>query len=174
MPALSTPRMAAGFKVEPVPGMNEPTGANTPFRPARAFGAPHTTCSRSAPVSTTQTRSLSAFGCGRASITSATTKSRKAAPRSITASTSRPIIVSLSAISTAEASVSRWSFSQDSENFTGTAPSPSRWRGPLPLPVGEGSLRAAASEPSPAGEGASGRERVRAARARHHPATSDG
>ena len=100
MPALSTPRMVAGFKVDPVPGMNVPTAANTPFRPARAFGARHTTCSRSAPVSTTQTRSLSAFGCGRVSITSATTKSRKAPPRSITASTSRPIIVSLSAIST--------------------------------------------------------------------------
>ena len=80
MPLLSTPRIAVAFKVIPVPGMKEPTGANTPFRPARAFGAPHTTCRRSPPISTTQTRNLSAFGCGLASMTLPTTKSRKRGP----------------------------------------------------------------------------------------------
>ncbi len=54
-----------------------PTGANTPFIPARAFGAPHTTWSRSLPVSTSQTLSLSALGCFSHLITSATRNGAK-------------------------------------------------------------------------------------------------
>ena len=47
-----------------LPGMKAPGGTNTPFMPARAFGAPHTTCTGSpVPVSTMHTRSRSAFGC---------------------------------------------------------------------------------------------------------------
>ena len=64
MPRLSTPRIVPTPSVMSLPGMKVPGGANTPFMPVRAFGAPHTTCTGSpAPVSTMQTRSRSAFGC---------------------------------------------------------------------------------------------------------------
>ena len=46
-----------------MPGMVVPGGAKTPFMPVRALGAPHTTSTCSVPVSTTQSLSLSAFGC---------------------------------------------------------------------------------------------------------------
>ena len=72
MPRLSTPRMVPTPSVMFLPGMKAPGGTNTPFMPARAFGAPHTTCTGSpSPVSTMQTRSRSAFGCCSAEITRA-------------------------------------------------------------------------------------------------------
>ena len=74
IPQLSTPLIFAFLRTTPVPGMVVPTGAKTPFMPVRALGAPHTTSTRSAPVSTTQSLSLSAFGCGFASTTWATVK----------------------------------------------------------------------------------------------------
>ena len=94
-----------------------PTGANTPFSPARAFGAPHTTCRRSVPVSTSQTWSLSALGCFSHLSTCATRNGASAAAGSNTSSTSSPMRVSVSAISATDASVSRCSFSQDRVNF---------------------------------------------------------
>ena len=69
MPLESTPRITPFLRSSLVPGMKLPTGANTPFMPVRALGAPHTTCTTPLPVSTLQTRSLSAFGCCTASTT---------------------------------------------------------------------------------------------------------
>ena len=118
MPALCTPRISPTFRVTPLPGMKLPAGANTPFRPVRAFGAPQTTDTRvPSPASTRQTRSRSAFGCGTASTTWAMRNGARAAPRSCTPSSSRPIRVSVSVISTSEAVVSRCVFSQDRVNF---------------------------------------------------------
>ena len=69
MPFDSTPRIADFLSSTPVPGILTPAWAKTPFMPVRAFGAPQTTCSFSLPVSTMQTRSLSAFGCFSAETT---------------------------------------------------------------------------------------------------------
>ena len=72
MPRLSTPRIVPTPRVMFLPGMNVPGGENTPFMPARALGAPHTTCTGSPdPVSTMHTRSRSALGCCSAEITRA-------------------------------------------------------------------------------------------------------
>ena len=43
MPRLSTPRILPTASVMFLPGMKVPGAANTPFMPARALGAPHTT-----------------------------------------------------------------------------------------------------------------------------------
>ena len=71
MPRLSTPRMVPTPSVMFLPGMKVPGGENTLIRPARAFGAPQTTCTGAppSPVSTMQTRRRSAFGCCSAEIT---------------------------------------------------------------------------------------------------------
>ena len=69
IPQLSTPLIFAFLSTMPVPGMVVPGGAKTPFMPVRALGAPQTTSTCSLPVSTTQSLSLSAFGCCRASTT---------------------------------------------------------------------------------------------------------
>ena len=80
MPFESWPRMLPAFSSSSIPGTQAPTGAKTPFMPARAFGAPHTTCTGSPlPVLTMQTRSLSASGCCSAEITSATVKGARRA-----------------------------------------------------------------------------------------------
>ena len=123
MPALRTPRISPTFSVMPVPGMNVPGGANTPFMPVRAFGAPQTTRTVPSPVSTVQTRSRSAFGCGTASITRAMRNGARAAPRSSTPSSSRPMRVSVSVICSSVASVSRCVFSQERVNFIAHTPS---------------------------------------------------
>ena len=47
MPFEASPRIVPAFSSMPVPGMYVPGGANTPFMPVRAFGAPHTTCTGS-------------------------------------------------------------------------------------------------------------------------------
>ncbi len=44
MPRLSTPRMVPTSSVMFLPGMKVPGAENTPFMPARALGAPQTTC----------------------------------------------------------------------------------------------------------------------------------
>ncbi len=118
MPRLSTPRILPTPSVMFLPGMKAPGGTNTPFMPARALGAPHTTCTGSpAPVSTMHTRSRSAFGCRSAEITRAMMNGASILPRSATLSTSSPIMVSLSAIAASGASVSRCSLSQARVNF---------------------------------------------------------
>ncbi len=45
-----------------LPGIQVPTGEKTDFMPARALGAPHTTCTGAPPASTVQTRRRSALG----------------------------------------------------------------------------------------------------------------
>src|SRR6266571_6653242 len=130
MPRLSTPRILPTPSVMFLPGMKAPGGTNTPFMPARALGAPHTTCTGSpAPVSTMHTRRRSAFGCCWAEITRAMVNGASILPRSATLSTSSPIMVSLSTIAASGASVSRCSLSQARVNFI--IP---RTRGLFPLP----------------------------------------
>ena len=78
--------------------MCEPAGANTPFMPVLAFGAPQTTWTGTpSPESTKQTRSRSAFGCWRASTTLAMTKGLRVSAGLWTPSTSSPRWVSASA-----------------------------------------------------------------------------
>ena len=123
MPALRTPRISPTFSVVLVPGMKLPGAANTPFMPVRAFGAPQTTITVSSPVSTLHTRSRSALGCCAASMTRAMRNGASAAPRSSTASSSRPMRVSVAVISVSVASVCRCDFSQESVNFIAHTPS---------------------------------------------------
>src|SRR5690242_18206333 len=119
MPRLSTPRMVPTPSVMFLPGMKVPGGENTLTRPARAFGAPHTTCTGAAPLpgSTMQTRRRSAFGCCSAEITRAMVNGASSLALSSRLSTSSPIMVSLSASFSSGSSVSRCSFSQESVNF---------------------------------------------------------
>ena len=98
MPLLSTPRMRARLSAWPVAGMTTPGGANTAFMPAWTLGAPHTTSVSSLPVSTRQTLRRSASGWRRTSVTSATLKGDRSAPRLSTPSTSKPSMVSLATI----------------------------------------------------------------------------
>ena len=91
-----------------MPGTYAPGGANTPFMPVRALGAPHTTCTGSPdPVSTRHTFSLSASGCLSAFSTWATVNGFSASDGSVTASTSRPTANSASTTCSRLASVSR-------------------------------------------------------------------
>src|SRR5215469_5664173 len=118
MPRLSTSRILPTPKVMFLPGMNAPTGANTPFMPVRAFGAPHTTwIGLPSPASTMHTRSRSALGCGLASTTRAMTKGANSFALSSMRSTSSPIMVSLLAICSSERAVSRCSLSQPKVSF---------------------------------------------------------
>src|SRR5215467_3222562 len=118
MPRLSTSRILPIPSVRLLPGMNAPTGANTPFMPVRALGAPHTTWTGlPSPVSTMHTRSRSALGCGLASTTRAMTNGANSFALSSIRSTSSPIMVSLAAISSSERAVSRCSLSQANVSF---------------------------------------------------------
>ena len=121
MPLESTPRILPLASVIFLEGMYVPTGENTPLMPARALGAPQTTCTGApAPVSTMHTRSRSALGCWFASTTWATMKSRSLSAGFSTCSTSRPMRVSVSTISLSEAIVSRWPLSQERVSFIGS------------------------------------------------------
>src|ERR1700716_2783980 len=119
MPRLSTPRMVPTPSVMFLPGMKVPGAENTLTRPARAFGAPQTTCTGAppSPVSTMHTRKRSALGCCSAEITRAMVKGASAFALSSMFSTSSPIMVSLSASFSTGSSVSRCSVSQESVNF---------------------------------------------------------
>src|SRR5580704_17400783 len=129
MPRLSTSRILPTPSVMFLPGMKAPGGANTPFMPLRAFGAPHTTWTGSpAPVSTMHTRKRSAFGCCLASVTRAMTNGANRVALSSMRSTSSPIMVSLSASSPSECSVSRCSLSQARVNFMASRAQASRQR----------------------------------------------
>ncbi len=88
-------------------GIVRPTRAKTPSIPARALGAPQTTCTRSLPVSTMHTLRRSASGCGSAEITRATVNSFRSFARSSMASTSRPSITKVRTISSRLALLSR-------------------------------------------------------------------
>jgi hypothetical protein len=81
------------------------------------LGAPQTISFTPSLVSTWQTRRRSAFGCCTASTMRAAVKAPSLAPGSSTSSTSRPVMVIVSAISPIEAEVSRWAFSQERVNF---------------------------------------------------------
>src|SRR6266481_3176399 len=139
MPRLSTPRMVPTPSVMFLPGMKVPGAENTLTSPARAFGAPQTTCTGapSSPVSTMQTRKRSALGCCSAEITRAIVNDASAVALSSMFSTSSPLMVSLSASFSTGSSVSRCSFSQDSVNFMMV---PSRRTVLGPSPVGGGGL----------------------------------
>src|SRR6266702_4452316 len=118
MPRLSTPRILPTLRSSPVPGMWVPGGANTPFMPARALGAPHTTCTGApVPVSTMHTRSRSALGWRSAEITRAMMKAPSSLALSSTRSTSSPIMVRRSTIASSDAAVSRCSPSHARVNF---------------------------------------------------------
>src|SRR5438552_17956771 len=119
MPRLSTPLMVPMPSVMFLPGMNVPGAENTLTMPARAFGAPHTTCTGAppSPVSTMHPGSRSALGCCSAEITRAIENGASALALSSMLSTSSPIMVSLSASFSRGSSVSRCSFSQESVNF---------------------------------------------------------
>ncbi len=119
MPRLSTPRMVPTPSVMFLPGMKVPGAENTLTMPARAFGAPQTTCTGAppSPVSTMQTRKRSALGCCSAEITRAIVNGASAFALSSMLSTSSPIMVSLSASLSTGSSVSRCSFSQERVNF---------------------------------------------------------
>ena len=112
MPREATPRITVSFSNAPVRGMTVPAGANTPFIPVWAFGAPQTTWTCPFPVSTTQTFSRSALGCRSAETTRAAVKGSRPAARFSTPSTSWPSMVSRSTIAASGASVSRCSLSQ--------------------------------------------------------------
>ncbi len=117
IPLEFTPRILDFFSVRSVPGIYMPLPANTPFIPARAFGAPHTTSTISLPLLTWQTCNRSALGCFSAFSTCATTNSFRRSAGSSRFSNSRPIIVSLSAISRGEALVSSSCSNHFMENF---------------------------------------------------------
>src|ERR1035437_9240974 len=133
MPRLSTPRMVPMPSVMFLPGMKVPGAENTLTRPARAFGAPQTTCTGAppSPASTMQTLKRSALGCCSAEITRAMVNGASAFALSSMCSTSSPIMVSLSASFSTGSSVSRCSFSQDRVNFMMIA-SPRAHRVPSP------------------------------------------
>ncbi len=122
IPCDSTPRMADFLISIPLVGMIVPTLASATLMPARAFGAPQTTCSSPCAAFTLQTRSLSACGCFSASMISATTNGFSACDLSSTDSTSRPMAVSVAAMVSSEASVARNFFSIESGNFTRRLP----------------------------------------------------
>ena len=124
MPRLSTSRIFPTFSAAPVAGITVPGGAKIVRSPARAFGAPQTTCTVAAsPTSTMQTRNRSAFGCGSADTIRAVRNGTSAAPAFSTPSTSSPIAESVSVTRSTEASVSRCERSHDHENFIAQTPS---------------------------------------------------
>ena len=95
MPFDATPRIVLAFSTRPLRGMTVPGGAKTPSMPARALGAPHTTWTSPAPVSTMQSRSLSALGCGSALTHARDEEGGQSAWRgSRSTSTSRPSMTS--------------------------------------------------------------------------------
>ena len=97
MPNDSTPRSLAFLSLVPS-GSRPPTRAKAEVSPSRALGAPHTTCTVSAsPASTSQTRSLSASGCGATLAILPTTTFSKAGRADSRASTSSPNEVRFSA-----------------------------------------------------------------------------
>ena len=99
MPALSTPRILTGLMTKS-PGSTAPGTAQGTRMPAATFGAPQTMVRRvPSPASTSQTDSLSAFGWRSTLRTSATTTPEKGGAAGEASSTSRPAMVSRSAIS---------------------------------------------------------------------------
>ena len=101
-----------------LPGMKVPGGENTPFIPVRAFGAPHTICTGVAFAgidhADAQTVGIGML-LGLDHVGDDEILERLGLVLDF--STSSPIIVSLSAIASRPASVSRCSFSQDRVNF---------------------------------------------------------
>ena len=99
IPIDSTPRSFALPILWP-PGSVAPGSATGTVWPAATLGAPQTIVRSPSPVSTVQTRSRSAFGCGSALSTLPTTKpSAEGGPTVPTRSTSVPVIASRSASS---------------------------------------------------------------------------
>ena len=103
-------------------GMVLPIGAYIVSSPSLALVAPQTTSLISSPTSTLQTLSLSASGCFSADNTFPTKKPFRSFSGLITDSTSKPISVRLSVISSKEEFVSICSLSQDRVNFISLTP----------------------------------------------------
>ena len=119
IPSDADPRIFARRTLTP-PAIRAPGRANAARIPARTFGAPHTTSTRSPPPgSTTHSFNRSAFGCGRLFSTSATTtpEDPPGDAAGSTASTSRPARVSCSASTPEPTPGSTHSRSQPSLNF---------------------------------------------------------
>jgi hypothetical protein len=114
---FDAPRIVACLIASP-PGSIAPSSAHGASIPAAAFGAPQTIVRRAgAPTSTTQTQSLSAFGCADTASILATTTPENGGPALATSSTSRPAIVSASHSCAVEIGGSQSVRSQRSENF---------------------------------------------------------
>src|SRR5688572_5825903 len=93
MPWLVTPRISAALISRP--GSFAPTIASGAFMPTRTFVAPQTTCSGPPlPMLTSQSVSLSAFGCLATVRISPTTMPLKGGATALRDSTSRPDMVS--------------------------------------------------------------------------------
>ena len=121
MPWLSTPRMRE-VRISSPPGNTAPGSAQGTRTPAETLGAPQTMRSvEPVPASTSQTRSLSASGCGSTALTTATTTFEKAGANAATSSTSRPAIVRRSASSSVVQSGAHQARNHRSGTFIGTA-----------------------------------------------------
>ena len=111
IPSDTVPRIVATSTRRP-PGRRAPGGAKAARTPSRTFGAPQTTRYRSAPVDTSQIRSVPLAGWGATVSTSATTSPASSEAPSATGAVSMPAIVSRSATSRGPAAVSTNSRSQ--------------------------------------------------------------
>src|SRR5690606_16597431 len=99
IPSLSTPRIVTGLISRP-PGSCAPGSAHGTHMSGFTFGAPQTIVrSRPSPASTSQTDSLAAFGWRATLRTRATTTPWNGGAAALVSSTSRPAMVSRSAIS---------------------------------------------------------------------------
>src|SRR5690606_16272219 len=122
IPSLATPRIFTGL-MEKSPGSLAPGSAQGTLRPVATFGAPHTIWrSLPSPASTWHTRSLSASGWGSTLRTSATTTPAKGGATDAASSTSRPAMVSSSAIRAESQSGEQNARSQFSGNLISCSP----------------------------------------------------
>ena len=125
IPLLSTSRIFPTFSAAPVAGITVPGGAKIVRSPARAFGAPQTTCTVAAsPTSTMQTRNRSRVRVrlGRHDPRRPERHQRRAGVLHAL-HLERPIAESVSVTRSTEASVSRCERSHDHENFIAQTPS---------------------------------------------------
>ncbi len=112
IPSEATPRSFALRSLSP-PGISAPGSATATVWPAATLAAPQTIVRSPSPVSTAQTRSRSALGCGSALSTLPTTKpSLAGGPTRSIRSTSVPVITRRSAICSAPTPGSQYSRSQ--------------------------------------------------------------
>ncbi len=119
IPSERTPRTCAAVRGVARSGSDEPIGAKGASMPTITLGAPHTTCNRASPTSTSHSRSRSASGWGATAVTRATTTPENAISSGSVASTSRPASVSTAARPAVSRGGSTWLRSQVSLIFMG-------------------------------------------------------